>query len=143
MSCKCSNLLTDNHKWCMQVPRELLKVWAIVQAQGTLSGVTLPAGIQSTMVQTFSLQPRTDSSPTAFEHMAVQQACQQLLSNVSTLPLLTGACCAAHHAFMGRTHNVLQIIRHSMLIMLLQCTTAKSWDAQKCAIGKTALPYAR
>lgn len=35
------------------------------------------------MVQTFSMQPRDKTSPTAYEYMAVQRACHQLLSNVS------------------------------------------------------------
>ena len=66
----------------MQVPREVLREWAIVQAEGSLTGVVLPAGMAPTTVQTFSLQARTKSSPTPLEHMAVQQACHQLLSNV-------------------------------------------------------------
>ena len=69
---------------CVKVPRDLLKDYAIVQAEGTLSGVALPPGVTPAMVQTFSMQERDKSSPTAYEHMAVQRACHQLLSNVST-----------------------------------------------------------
>ncbi|KAL3131191.1 hypothetical protein ABBQ38_000492 [Trebouxia sp. C0009 RCD-2024] len=57
------------------VPRELLKGWAVVQGEATLSGV---------VVQTFTLQPRKQGSSSPFEHMAVQQACHLLLSNQST-----------------------------------------------------------
>ncbi|KAL0022201.1 hypothetical protein WJX77_005622 [Trebouxia sp. C0004] len=63
------------------VPRDLLKDYAIVQAEGTLSGVALPPGVTPAMVQTFSMQGRDKTSPTAYEHMAVQRACHQLLSN--------------------------------------------------------------
>ena len=68
---------------CVKVPRDLLRDYAIVQAEGTLSGVALPPGVTPSMVQTFSMQERDKSSPTAYEHMAVQRACHQLLSNVS------------------------------------------------------------
>ena len=68
---------------CVKVPRDLLKDYAIVQAEGTLSGVALPPGVTPAMVQTFSMQERDKTSPTAYEHMAVQRACHQLLSNVS------------------------------------------------------------
>ncbi|DBA84180.1 TPA: hypothetical protein ACH3X1_006644 [Trebouxia sp. C0004] len=66
---------------CVKVPRDLLKDYAIVQAEGTLSGVALPPGVTPAMVQTFSMQGRDKTSPTAYEHMAVQRACHQLLSN--------------------------------------------------------------
>ena len=66
-----------------QVPRDVLKDWAIVQAEGPLAGMELPPGLPPAMVQTFSLQARQPSaSPSAYEHMAVHQACSQLLSNV-------------------------------------------------------------
>lgn len=68
---------------CIQVPRQFLKDWAIVQEEGTLRDVALPPGMTATMVQTFSMQPRDKTSPNANEHMAVQQACHHLLSNVS------------------------------------------------------------
>ncbi len=68
---------------CVKVPRDLLKDYAIVQAEGTLSGVALPPGVTPAMVQTFSMQARDKTSPSAYEHMAVQRACHQLLSNVS------------------------------------------------------------
>ena len=71
----------------MQVPREVLRDWAIVQSEGSLTGVVLPAGMAPTMVHTFSLQPRSKSSPSPFEHMAVQQACHQILSNVTDYTL--------------------------------------------------------
>ena len=60
---------------CTQVPREMLKEWAVVQGEATLRGV---------LVQTFTLQPRKQGSSSPFEHMAVQQACHRLLSNVSS-----------------------------------------------------------
>lgn len=68
---------------CLQVPRDLLQDWAIIQAEGPLTGVELPPGLPPAMVQTFMLQARQpNGSPAAYEHMAVQQACSQLLSNV-------------------------------------------------------------
>lgn len=67
----------------MQVPRDLLKVWSIVQSEGSAAGVELPPGLPPAMVQTFTLQARRQHSvPSAYEHLAVQQACSQLLSNV-------------------------------------------------------------
>ena len=68
----------------LQVPKLFLKEWAIVQAESTLSGAMLPPGvIPAVIVQTFSLQHRDKAGPTAYEHLAVQQACHQLLTNVS------------------------------------------------------------
>ena len=67
----------------VQVPRDLLKDWSIVQSEGSAAGLELPPGLPPALVQTFTLQARAlQSSPTAYEHMAVQQACSQLLSNV-------------------------------------------------------------
>ena len=69
----------------MQVPRKLLKDYAIVQGETSVSQAALPPGYSSTVVQTFSMQDRGQSAPTAYEHMAVQQACHRILSNVSLI----------------------------------------------------------
>ena len=73
----------------VQVPRDLLKDWSIVQSEGSAAGLELPPGLPPALVQTFTLQARApQSSPTAYEHMAVQQACSQLLSNVRLAQLI-------------------------------------------------------
>ena len=67
----------------VQVPRDLLKDWSIVQSEGDAAGMELPPGLPPAMVQLFTLQARQQHSvPSAYEHLAVQQACHQLLSNV-------------------------------------------------------------
>lgn len=85
------------------------------------------AALSGLMVQTFTLQPRDQGSSSAFEHMAVQQACHRLLSNVNIAPRVasshthTKSVASPRMGAWHNTHTLVRVLALAMLALLYGC----------------------